>query len=167
MHEHASGHFRRSVGAAASSAPRLLISRSGPNWIHGTAENPIVPLAERAGSALHAFEQSSPVYDSAGRELPAAEAGALMEQLWETVDAATEYSKAHKAEIPAERSLHDFAVERAPVEASRRRTWLQMVQMWGAFIGTAVERQSLKYFLLEEPVEGRKYSFPWSSGTVD
>jgi hypothetical protein len=35
--------------------------------------------------------------------------------------------------------------------------FLSMLHMWGSFIGTSVMKQSLKFFLLEEPVEGREY----------
>jgi len=168
-----------------------LTADSGPNWIHGTTGNPIVPLSELAKSTLHNFEQSCPVMDPDGQLLPQSEADQLQDSLWQLIDQATDYSKEHKAVIPSGKSLYDYGVERAdeifgpslPAEeaadASRRpamsRTessrirwkghekrkelFLSMLHMWGSFIGSSVTRQSLKFFLLEEPVEGRELRF--------
>lgn len=45
-------------------------------------------------------------------------------------------------------------------EERRRGIWLAMAEMWGTFIGSSVKRQSLKFFYLEEPLEGRELFVP-------
>ena len=171
---------------------------SGPNWVHGTTGNPIIPLSELAKSTLHTFEQSCPVIDPDGQMLPQSEADQLQDSLWQLIDQATEHSKEHKAVIPSGKSLYDYGVERAdeifgpsaPVEYTsddsgkpaasrmesgrirwkgheqRKELFLSMLHMWGSFIGTCVTRQSLKFFLLEEPVEGRELACDWLSITA-
>jgi hypothetical protein len=99
------------------------------------------------------------------------------------IDKATTYSKDHKGSIDAKLSLYDYAVEQAqemfsgglsssPDEPgrvkwkgleSRKKVWLDMVHMWGTFIGSSVTKQSLKFFLLEEAVEGREFPLPISA----
>jgi len=90
-----------------------LTHDSGPNWIHGTFGNPIVPLSELAHSTLNSFEHSCPVFDSNGDLLDQKEADELQDLLWQVIEQATEYSKAQKASIPAEKSLYDYGVEKA------------------------------------------------------
>jgi hypothetical protein len=48
----------------------------------------------------------------------------------------------------------------------RKELFLSMLHMWGWFIGSSVTRQSLKFFLLEEPVEGRELLLAWLFGRV-
>ena len=85
----------------------------GPNWIHGTSENPIVPLSQLAGSALHSFKEPCPIVGPDGDTLPQHEADQLQNTMWQLVDQATEYSKENKDVIPAELSLYDYGVEKA------------------------------------------------------
>lgn len=46
-----------------------------------------------------------------------------------------------------------FKDEPADVAKRKRATLLQVASMWGAYIGSPVYRQSLKYFWLEECIE--------------
>ncbi|KAI5793177.1 hypothetical protein EDC01DRAFT_88262 [Geopyxis carbonaria] len=167
----------------------------GPNWIHGTTNNPIVPLSELSGSSLHEFGHNCPVFDPKGQLLDQEEADELQHMLWEAVEEANEYSKEHQNSIPADQSLYDYSIQKAeeqfgpgpsaPTELEtlpngdvngavpwtprrtdsgrirwkgqeerRKEIWLQMMHMWGTFIGSSVMKQSLKFFFLEEPVEG-------------
>lgn len=87
---------------------------SGPSWIHGTMENPIVPLSDLARSSLHSFESScGPVFGPGGERLAQREADELQDLLWKLIDRATEHSKTHKASIPADKSLYDYGLEAA------------------------------------------------------
>jgi hypothetical protein len=70
-------------------------------------------LSELAKSSLHCFGDSCPVFDPDGNLLPQAEADKLQESLWKVVEQATEYSKEHKATIPAHESLYDYGVLKA------------------------------------------------------
>lgn len=80
---------------------------------------------------------------------------------WGVVADAFKYSNENdsSSEIPPDRSLKDFFVEKLEekeLEEADKKIVLQMAQMWGAFIGDPLERQSLKYFWLEECIDGGK-----------
>lgn len=144
---------------------------SGPNWIHGTKLNPIVPLAQAAGSTLHEFadQHMSTIFDPQGNMIDQKEADELQVLMWNIVDEAVVYSMEQWRDIDPEKSLLDFCVQRCEEMFGekggsvkwkgmdqRRELLLQMMQMWGTFVGTGVERQSLRFFYLEEAVEGRE-----------
>lgn len=170
---------------------------SGPNWIHGTDNNPILSLAEISSSKLHNFSEQCPIYGFDGKPLNQAEAEELSELMWKVIERAVEYSKHCHSAIPVEKSFYDYCVEKAEElfgsrvaederakeragfyhgggkggvkrsaedhvrwkgeEERKKELWLSLAEMWGTFIGSPVKRQSLKYFFLEEPLEGGKY----------
>lgn len=82
--------------------------------------------------------------------------------MWDIVQAAFKYSNQHTTEIDPSTSLLDFfkakLTELIPESADnwqrKRQIVLQMADLWGAFVGSPVERQSLKFFWLEECIEG-------------
>ncbi|KAG0129283.1 hypothetical protein HOY82DRAFT_579740 [Tuber indicum] len=135
----------------------------GPNWIHGTDNNPVLSLAESSGSKLHHFSEQCPTYGFDGKLLDQAEADELSELMWKVIERAVEYSKHCHPAIPVEKSFYDYCVEKAEElfgtgaaedEKRKKELWLSLAEMWGTFIGSPVKRQSLKYFFLEEPLEG-------------
>ena len=70
---------------------------------------------------------------------------------------AFKYSKENSASIPASRSLRDYLEEQVKdkeLSHAEQRIVLQMAEMWGAFVGDPLERQSLKFFWLEEFIDG-------------
>ncbi|KAK4952574.1 hypothetical protein LTR10_009380 [Elasticomyces elasticus] len=144
----------------------------GPNWIHGTDNNPILQIARETGTQLHTWDEDSVLIGSNGNTLNAAEADEYSSLLWDDglIAQAFRYSNENKA-IDPQRSLHDFFVEKMKglfmdqpeQEATRKRaTLLQVGSMWGAYIGSAVTKQSLKYFWLEECIHGEN---PFVAGT--
>ncbi|KAI9663626.1 MAG: hypothetical protein M1821_007116 [Bathelium mastoideum] len=135
----------------------------GPNWIHGTDDNPILELANQTNTKLHAWEERAAVFNQHGRLFPFSEAKEITESFWGIIMDAFKYSNDHSAAIPASRSLWDFIQEKAKqqyhnlpdAEAERKREdLLQVSEMWGAFTGSPVQKQSLKFFWLEECIEG-------------
>lgn len=88
------------------------------------------------------------------------------ETVWSIIEQAMKYSNEESASIPAERSLFNYFEEQVkrlfPDEEDaatqnlkkRRETILQMAEMWGAFVGSPVQTQSLKFFWLEECIDG-------------
>lgn len=174
-----------------------IFSFSGPNWIHGTFNNPIVPLSQLSKSVLHQFTDQCPIYTPEGQLMDQAEAYELQGLLWKVIERAVEYSKCCYTAIPVDKSFYDYCVEKAEElfgsnpdteddrdkervgivngggkggvkrseeehirwkgqEERRKAIWLAMARMWGTFIGSCVTRQSLKFFFLEEPLEGGK-----------
>jgi hypothetical protein len=150
-------------------------ARRGPNWIHGTDDNPIMQIAKDTKTKLHAWDEEQSVIDSEGKPMDPVEAGEFGRLLWDNglIAAAFKYSNEHGKSIPASRSLYNFFEEKAQElftdlpkeEAQRKRTGLlQACEMWGAYIGSPVQCQSLKFFWLEECIEGEN---PFVAGTYE
>jgi hypothetical protein len=89
------------------------------------------------------------------------------ETVWTIIEQAMKYSNKESASIPAERSLFDYFEEQVeklfPDEDGgitnqkakiKRETILRMAEMWGAFVGSPIQKQSLKFFWLEECIDG-------------
>lgn len=151
----------------------LTCTERGPNWIHGTDNNPILKIAEETGTRLHAWDEEQAVISTDGRTLDAAEAGHYAELMWDdgVIADAFRYSNENFASIPASRSLYDFFKEKAAdlfadehpeSSASREKTLLEMASAWGAYVGSPVTTQSLRFFWLEECIEGEN---PFVAGT--
>lgn len=152
-----------------------LVFRRGPNWIHGTDDNPIMQIARETDIRLHAWDEEQSVIDSSGKPLDLDEAEEYGRLLWDDglIAAAFKYSNEHGQSIPASRSLYDFFEERSKglfndlpdAEAQRKREQLlKSACMWGAYIGSPVQRQSLRFFWLEECIEGEN---PFVAGTYE
>ena len=73
---------------------------------------------------------------------------------------AFQYSDEHSAEIDKSKSLMDFFREQLPqVEKDpyKQSLVLEEAHIWGVFVGDSVERQSLKFFFLEECLDGGEH----------
>ena len=81
---------------------------------------------------------------------------ALSELVWGIITDAFKYS-IENPNIPPNQSLKDFFIQRLQEKKlgdGEKKLAMQMIEMWGAFVGAPYERQSLKYFWLEECIEG-------------
>ncbi len=100
------------------------------------------------------------IFDHLGKQLPDQEAAENSEIVWGIIGQAMKISDEESATIPAEKSLYDFVKEKVqeipsstPGKAddddvnTKREKILQMSEMWGAFVGSPIQRQSLKFFL--------------------
>jgi hypothetical protein len=132
-------------------------------------------IARATKTKLHAWDEEQSVIDSAGNPMDPTEAGEYGRLLWDDglIAAAFKYSNENSKLIPASRSLYDFFEERVQElftdlstdEAQRKRSGLlQACEMWGAYVGSPVQRQSLKFFWLEECIEGEN---PFVAGTYE
>lgn len=77
--------------------------------------------------------------------------------MWTTVDKGFDYSTRCKDTIPPEMSLFDFCcqqLEQADFTAEEKAACKEFAKFWGAYVGEPVERQSMKFFCLEECIEG-------------
>ncbi|CAK7216062.1 hypothetical protein SCUCBS95973_002677 [Sporothrix curviconia] len=149
----------------------------GPNWIHGTKDNPILDLvrATETVTCRHDVDEQGAdlggaVFDVEGAIMPLDEGDALSTLMWTIVEEAFVHSHKNCSTIDPRESLYDFFEQRIdahipPATASstefeanaiarKRKLVLQMADFWGAFVGSAVGRQSLKYYWLEECIEG-------------
>ncbi|KAF2709884.1 amine oxidase [Pleomassaria siparia CBS 279.74] len=137
----------------------------GPNWIHGTDSNPILDLARQTKTITTTWEEQQAVFARSGDLMPDARSTENNELVWKIIAQAMKYSNEHSASIPAEKSLYNFFEEKVKeefpetvkndVEArGRQETILQMAEMWGAFVGSPIQTQSLRFFWLEECIDG-------------
>lgn len=84
-----------------------------------------------------------------------------------TIDEGFEYSTKHKDQIPADMSLFEFCrerVEKTDFAPAEKALCLEFCKLWGAYVGEPVERQSMRFFCLEECIEGSKCH---AGGTTD
>ncbi|KAL4772090.1 hypothetical protein BDW60DRAFT_216789 [Aspergillus nidulans var. acristatus] len=136
------------------------VCSEGPNWIHGAGANPVLDIAQAARTTLHDFEGSQLVFGSDGKALDERVAMKISEVLWTTIDEAFTYSNNHEDDIPAEKSLLDFIRERLQetnLTEDEKRLCIDAARLWGCYIGDPIERQSLKFFSLEESIDGSNY----------
>jgi Flavin containing amine oxidoreductase len=131
----------------------------GPNWVHGNVKsNPISKLAGKTKTVLHEWDSRQAVIDSEGHQMDDAEAAAYSEIVWEIVAKAFQYSDDYFSSIDPQKSLMDYFKEEVPKiesDPAKIAELLKMAQRWGAFVGDPIERQSLKFFFLEETIEDK------------
>lgn len=136
----------------------------GPNWIHGTDDNPILDLAKETGTIYGNWDTTSNAFDDSGTQFCQEDAEQYATAMWDIIQEAFKYSNQSCHEIDSQTSLLDFfktkVVDKIPSTTpdfeKKRSIILQMCEQWGAFVGSAVSTQSLKYFWLEECIEGGK-----------
>lgn len=85
----------------------------------------------------------------------------LAEWMWTTVDEGFVFSTKNKDSIPASMSLFDYCckqLEKTNFTEEEKAACKEFSKFWGAYVGEPVERQSMKFFCLEECIEGSKLS---------
>ncbi|KAI4862637.1 FAD/NAD(P)-binding domain-containing protein [Hypoxylon rubiginosum] len=139
----------------------------GPNWIHtwdSGAVHPIMKLAAETETPLHHWNEKQLIYDSAGNKLPDDKTNRLSTLLWEIIEKAFKTSAAAQEKdggksIPSGESLYDFISKSAAEELQdeeERRILVQMSEMWGAYVGEPVWKQSLRFAWMEECCGGEE-----------
>lgn len=139
----------------------------GPNWIHtwdSGEVHPIWKLAQETDTPLHHWNEKQLIYDSAGLPLPADQADRLSSLLWKIINEAFEVSAAAKERdggrsIPSEESMYDYVRRRADEESmnnNEKELLIQMSEMWGAYVGEPVWKQSLRFAWMEECCGGEE-----------
>lgn len=120
---------------------------------------------------LHSWNRRSNVYDENGQIVESSKADQFSDLVWEIVDEALNFSEKYPDQIPETMSLFDFFEKRArelfPDEPRDQKLLLNMSQVWGAYIGHPVEKQSLKFAWMERCcVGGISKSFPWGTSRL-
>ncbi|KZL68581.1 flavin containing amine oxidoreductase [Colletotrichum incanum] len=133
-----------------------------PNWIHGTDDNPINDIAKETGTAVGSWDKRSYVFNEWGSLFNLNESEVYSSIMWDIIQDAFQHSNKNSVDIHPDESLWDFfqhkVVEKIPDTeedyAKKRATILQIAESWGAFSGSPIETQSLKFFWLEECLDG-------------
>ncbi|KAI1073441.1 FAD/NAD(P)-binding domain-containing protein [Whalleya microplaca] len=139
----------------------------GPNWIHAWDSgevHPIWKLAIETKTPVHYWNSKQLIYDSAGKPLPDEKTDRLSTLLWKIISEAFETSAAAREtdggeSIPPDESLYDFIRKRASHELEdddERQILIQMSEMWGAYVGEPVWKQSLRFAWMEECCGGEE-----------
>ena len=135
----------------------------GASWIHGTKGNPIVRLAEKAKSTIVACGAVHSICDENGVWIDTETARRFYEEVWEILEMAVEKSGKDAESISDEVKMMDFFREEVQKRCSRAEQpedyealMVQIVEMWGAFMGDECEKQSLKNLWLDAGLEGGK-----------
>lgn len=132
----------------------------GPNWVHGTDDNLLLELAKETGNHLASPSEDAYVYDAYGNLVNCQQVSESFDLIWEILAEAFRHSNENCEYIPPDVSLKDFFRDKLlarKLNAETRSFILELAEMWGAFIGDAFEKQSLKWFWLEECLEGGEY----------
>lgn len=130
------------------------VNITGPNWIHGTLFNPLVPLAKSTETVLtFPDEACQTIFTSCGRILASDLSQRLHERVWEYADKAIEYSTKSSVEIPSGSSVFDFCVEQINAESDLddedKRIAKELVEWLTTFTAVDVRKQSLRYYQVE------------------
>lgn len=147
----------------------------GASWIHGEEGNPIVALAESTKTTTVACGAVSSICDSKGSWLDRDLAQRYYEEVWEILDLAMEKSREESVSLLDSAKMMDFFRD----EVRRRRSsqgkhpgddyktlMLQIVEMWGAFMGNESEWQSLKNMWLDGGLGGGMLHFLSQAYTI-
>jgi monoamine oxidase len=145
----------------------------GPNWIHGTDDNPIFEIAKATKTELHYWDERQRILDTDGKPLDEQDAEEIGRILWEDglISQAFKYSRENTETIDPQTSLMDYFKQEAETlwkdlskeeQERKRQTFLKVCEFWGSYVGSATAQQSLKYFWLEECIEGEN---PFVAGT--
>lgn len=102
------------------------------------------------------------VFDEYGNHI--ADGPQMMEEMWGIIVEAFKISASETSTIDSGKSLFDFFEQKVleifpsgeHAERSRKLV-LQLAEIWGAFVGSSVKTQSLKFFWLEECIDGGAY----------
>lgn len=127
----------------------------------------MLDIAKQTKTVTMNWDGRQSVFDHLGNHMPGKEASENTEVVWTIIEEAMKLSNEKSASIPVGKSLYNFFDEQveekfpsktedtSDQESKRKqRTILQMAEMWGAFVGSPIQRQSLKFFWLEECIDG-------------
>ena len=123
-------------------------------------------MANETKTPLHRWEESTLLVNSEGCLVAPTEANKALSRVWDILEEAIKHSTKCNKEIDSSVSLYTFfedwckrAVLRGETTQQEVELILGMSHMWGAYVGDRVEQQSLKYFFLEDCIEGGGHQY--------
>lgn len=137
---------------------------TGSNWIHGTIGNPIMHLAEKTKTAvLEPPENSQTVYDTDGCRLGRKRSFELAGEFWAWIVKGLQYSTENSRSIPKDLGLLEWLTSQWQEEQKSTtkngksiniKELTEECRRWGQFVGSPIEKQSMKFFFLEDGMDG-------------
>ncbi|KFY26110.1 hypothetical protein V493_04256 [Pseudogymnoascus sp. VKM F-4281 (FW-2241)] len=142
----------------------ILEARDRIGGRHATGDkHPIRDLAIATGTPLHHWNNRQNIFTSSGELLSNEKSSELSSLLWEIIEEAFEHSKQNGKSIPESASLYDFieakVKEKLPDQVEDQKLVLSMSEMWGAYVGHPVTKQSLRFSWMEECCGGGKSGY--------
>ncbi|KAI4223594.1 MAG: hypothetical protein L6R36_005303 [Xanthoria steineri] len=132
----------------------------GASWIHGTQGNPIVHLAEKAMSTTIACNLVHSICDLNGVWLSAATAWHQYAKVWEILEMAMDKNENEAHLLPDSAKMMEFfreELDKRCLEAIEpeilSNLMIQIVEMWGAFMGSDCEIQGMINLYLDAGLE--------------
>ena len=123
--------------------------------------NPIIELAKETSTPMHLWKESTLMIDVDGNLVDPTEANMALKRVWEILEDAMEHTTSRNDSIESSASLYGFfedwcsrALQAGDMSHREADLVLGMSHMWGAYVGDQVERQSLKFFYLEDCIHG-------------
>ena len=130
---------------------------------HDVGRHPILDLAIATNTPLHHWNNKQNIYTSSGDLLAPEKSNELSTLLWEIIEEAFSHSAKSRKNIPKSQSLYDFFVAKAkenfPDGKEDGELLCQMSEMWGAYIGDPIQKQSLRFAWMEECCGGGELNF--------
>jgi hypothetical protein len=115
---------------------------AGPNWIHGTNNNPILEIAQKTSTATGSWTAKTSVIDDTGKLLPLPDAKVYSDMMWDIIGTAFAHSNKNCSTISPEESLLDFfneeltkRIPESPGYEQKRKIMYQIAESWGAYVG--------------------------------
>jgi len=130
--------------------------------VHGTEDNPVADLAIAAGIDMRTIPEETMVFSPSGSVVDSEKVDAGLNLVWQLISNAFRESNQRGATIDSKTSLKDYFQEQLINHAqSERDLVLMLAEQWGGFIGDEWHKQSLRWFWLEECLDGGKV-LTWS-----
>jgi hypothetical protein len=118
-----------------------------------------VQLAKDTNTTLCQIDESVSVIDPFGKLMSDEDVATGLETMWGLVEDAFRYSNEECLSIAPNLSLKDFfhnKLEKLPLMDEDKQQIMDLAEIWGSFIGDNWSKQSLRWFWLEECLDGRK-----------
>ncbi|EJT76006.1 hypothetical protein GGTG_05931 [Gaeumannomyces tritici R3-111a-1] len=141
----------------------------GPNWIHGSDDNPIVRLSNATGTTLSKMGQDMLLYDDQGRIVSDEASNVVLKTVWALLEEAFLYSNRNSEQIDPDLNLEDFfrdKLDKGSLAPGIQRQVLMMANIWGSFIGDYWGKQSVKWLWMEESLHGKDMHVSGCHGKV-
>lgn len=77
--------------------------------------------------------------------------------MWSIIDKALDYSRKNTDIISPNKSLFDYIQEEVAstnLPGLEKEACIEMSKLWGSYVGSPIDRQSLKFFFLEDCLDG-------------
>lgn len=119
----------------------------------------MLELAQDTDSKLIRPNEKTYVYDSSGLLMSDQQVSDGFSAFWKILADASSHSDANCSDIEPNSSLKQYLQDELPesgLDEELQKITLELAETWGAFVGDSFERQSLKWFWLEECLDGGK-----------